>query len=388
MKRKWGRAIAEQVAFGGLVTAGVPTYIAKPLIRATRPRTMPSAGTQTGGGYGQGTYSYRRKQYGGRRISRKSAKYARILANASVQRNVYGLDEFTQFGGTNGSFYLSNWNDTGGPGYRVPLHLWDVTAVPNVVDGTVQTAQSGYKLTFDTVTPSSTLKWMAMGNAMNVRNTGAPSSSSNAYPNASSLLRGIKAKFMFYSSQKIPSKITISLVQILDEKFHPPKTASAGGQLDVGISVANDSLVGSTTDVGTIAFWQQAVQKAAYNPVCINNGNQLKNMRVLKSHSFVLNPKESVDATSATYHQFDFYHKFARRCKYNWQDQKLVTTSLQTEDAVAANWSTNKCSVEPRARMYLMVTGTSLYAAGPAADVTGWPSYDVTIRTYHDDMGA
>lgn len=387
MKRKWGRAVAEQVAFGGLVTAGVPTYIAKPLVRSTRPRTMPSVGTQTDRrGYGSGTYTCGGKQYG-RRISRKSSKYARLLANASVQRNVYGTDNYTTFGGVNGDQYLTNWNDTGSGVYRVPLHLWDVTAVPNSNAGAVNNAQAGYKLCFDATGTPTSYSWRAMGNAMSVRNIGLGPTSPNTYPCDASLLRGVKAKFMFYAPQGISTKITVSLVQIMDDKFHPPKSA-LGAVLDVGQSVANDTSLGSSTDVGGIAFWQAAVHKSAKNPVCIDNGNSLRNLKILKSSTFYMNPKETTDTTNTTLHQFDFYHKFARRVRYNWQDQNVIALmgnpDTVGDDSAAVNQNQCKCSPEPRARLYLMVTGVSKYNNEATFTAGYWPSYDICLRTYHD----
>lgn len=330
--------------------------------------------------YGQGTLTTGRRQYG-RGVSRRSTKYARLLTNAAVQRNVYGLDNFTSFGDSSGSLFLINWLDAGVGRYRVPVHLWDVTSAPNNVAGVYTAAQTGYAPTFDAVNPA-LLEWRTIGNPNGFRNTGTSSTAS--CPNASSLLRGVKAKFMFYCGQTIPSKITVALVQIMDDKFHPPKNP-AGASLDVGGSSAFDTPLGSTTDVATISFWEAVAQKVSKNPVCQQDGNALRNMKVLRSHTFTLNPKETSDKTQTTYHQFDFYHKFNRRCRYNWQDQDTV--NLQLDNDAPVNQAVNKCSVEPKARLYLLVTGTSEYES-EAENKNKWPSYDVTMRFYHDDMGA
>lgn len=335
--------------------------------------------------YGQGTLSRSRRRYG-RSVRRGTNKYARLITRAAATRAVYGTSDYTTYGGANGAKYLQNWFP-GAPGpHYVPCHLYDVTSAPNNVNGSVDNAQCGYKLTFSDPTNNSNVVWLAMGNACAPITAGHTATSPSSVPNNTSMLRGVAAKFLFYSPQTIPTRITVSLIQLSQDKMHPPKTAS-GSFDNVGPFVADGTLLATVTDRSVVSFWQNVVHSYVKNPVTIGDSNIVsRNLKVLKRHSFILNPKETSDNTAATYHAFNFYHKFNRKCKYDWADQDKV--DLRTDDESFQNVAANKCSVEPRARMYLMVTADSVYNNGTEQVLTGAPSYDVSLRFYHDDVGS
>jgi len=335
--------------------------------------------------FGQGSLTRSKRSYG-RSLRRASNKYARLMLNATANRLVYGLSDYTTFGGPNGARYLENWFP-GAPGpYYTPCHLWDVTCAPNNVSGFINTAQSGYKLCFTDPTSGCNLVWLALSNAVEVLNSGHGIASTQSLPNTGSLLRGVSAKFMFYSSATIPSRIRISLIQIRDDRMHPPKIVS-GVQDNVGQHSPDGTAFATITDRSVVSLWQNVVHSYAKNPVCTANNNNVKRqIKVIKSHSFILNPKETSDTSAATYHQFNFYHKFARRMKYNWADDDKVDMRNNDEQFIDAQ--ENKCCVEPKARMYLMVTADSVYNNGAEQVTSGAPSYDIALRFYHDDLGA
>lgn len=336
--------------------------------------------------YGQGTLTRSKRRYG-RNVRRGTTKYARLYTRAATQRNVWGLSDYTKFGGVNGSIYLQNWYNTStGTDYYVPLHLWDVTACNNNVAGTVQGAQVGARLSFNSPIAPTTVKWRTMSNPLQAINTGHAASSTANTPNAASLYRGFSAKFMFYAPQTIPTRITIRLIQILGDQFHPPKAAS-GLTESVGLWQADNTALPDQASYSTVNFWESAVAQYAYNPVIHGDGNMLKQyMKVVKSHSFILNPKETSDNTATTYHQFTMFHRFNRRNKYNWLDSGVQ--DLITDDEDIDNRAVNKCCVQPKARYYLMVTGDSVYNTGATEVKTGAPSYDISLRFYHDDAGS
>lgn len=335
--------------------------------------------------FSNGTLTRGRRRYG-RSIKRGSNAYARLMLRATANRLVFGLSDYTSFGDANGAHYLENWFP-GAPGpYYTPCHLYDVSSAPNNVDGSQVTAQCGYKLTFTDPTNGANLVWVSHSNANQVLNSGHTETSTQSVPNNRSMLRGVAAKFMFYSAQTIPTRVRVSLIQINEDKYHPPKTAS-GTHDNVGPWVAAGTAYSTVTDRSVVAMWQSAVHNYVKNPVCVGDGNSVRRqIKVLKSHSFILNPKETSDNTSATYHAFNMYHKFSRRMTYNWADQDKVDMRNNDEQFIDA--AVNKCSVAPRARLYIMVQADSKYNSGAAQVTTGAPSYDITLRMYHDDLGA
>lgn len=348
--------------------------------------------------YGQGTLTRSRRTYG-RRAKPGSLRYAKLFAKNTAQRHVYGLSDYSTYGGPLGAIHLSNWFYPGvvepfdAPRYYTPCHLWDVSSAPNNVGGTVTGAQCGYKLTFYGGADTDLGQWYSMFNVNSVIRSAHNVSSTASLPNASSMLTGVSAKLMFYAPQTLPVRINVALIQIQEPKYHPPK-GTAGGWEDVGAWNADDTALGQM-DVSATAFWQNVVQSFCKNPVITTDGATVnKNLRVLKKHSFILNPKESTDASSTTYHQYNFYHKFNRLMRYDWQDQDRV--NMIQDDAQFIEYQENKCCVEPRARLYLMITADSVYN-GPnvpaentgLTEVTaGCPSYDIALRMYHVDGGS
>lgn len=332
-----------------------------------------------------GTLTRSRRRYG-RRVVPGSSKYARLYTKNLGQQSVYGLSDYTTYGGVAGAIKLSNWYTVAAGTYYPPCHLWDVSSAPNNVAGTVTTAQCGYRLSFSNPGNTGTLQWRTLSNPNSVIRSGHGQTSTASVPNNKSMLTGVSAKFMFYAPLLLPVRVKVALVQIMDDKFHPPKNPS-GTIPDVGGSSPDNTALGVTTDYNTVMFWQQVIHNYVKNPVVTGDGNLVnKNLKVLKSRSFILNPKESVDAANTTYHQYNFYHKFNRVMKYNWGDATKV--DLTANDAEYTAVQENKCSVEPRARLYLMVVADSGYNTGDVEVTTSTPSYDVSLRFYHTDSAS
>jgi len=340
--------------------------------------------------YGQGTYTRNDVTYG-RRLSRKSVNYARLFTHAAGQRNVWGFAKYTKFGDANGAYYLENWKKTTGTQlYHAPVHLWDVTAIPNNVNGTFRYAQVGVKCCFDSALTPGTFAPLTLGPTQTPVNVGHTGTSTANTANASSFYRGFAAKLLFYAPQTIPTRITVKLIQITRDKYHPGKQAD-GTFPDVGIWQAEGNGVPASTDPSVVALWSQIVTPYSVNPVTFADAQLVrKYVKVVKQETFILNPRESSDNTATTYHQLNFYHRFARRANYSWQDQDIerMTMTGTTDSDVPINAAVNKCSVEPKARYYLMIAGTSVFNEGELMDAAGAPSYDISMRFYHDDCGS
>lgn len=332
--------------------------------------------------YGGGRYSKERHTYG-RRTLRKSARYAHSLVRAGAQRLQFGLDDYTDQFGTYGAIPLDNFYSSAANIYRTPLHLWDVTAVANGIYGTYRTAQCGTVLAFNTPSFPSECKWITLSNPIEIRRGGSSATSTANTPLNSSLLRAVKAKFMFYAPQTYPTDVNIWLIQIREDSFHPPKYGTYTE--DGGVWQADGTVLPTVTSNAHIAFWENMVLKKAKNPVAFAQNNATSHIKVLKRINFTLNPKETVDNTSTTYHKVELFHRFNRRVNYSWEPTDNI--NLQANDAAFVNPGNNKCSPEPKARIYIMVTANSKYVTEEVSNSLK-PTYDFTLRLYHDDMGA
>lgn len=338
----------------------------------------------------------------GRLERRRGAKYVKHLVRSAVQRNIYGTQEWSAYGGKYGAVPLINFYDTVTPRYTLPVHLYDLTCAPNNVGGTVQTAQCGYQLTCSTnVTVGATLSWRALGNPVDVIRSGHTASTSASLPNTSSLLRGASIKMMLYAPTGIPIKYVIQLVQFDDEDYAPTSGIASGSVADAGTSQA----VGTTLNVlsqPAASFWLNKMQPYAKSPVVHQFREGVPKMRSLYSKTIIMNPKETTEVSNTKYHQFNLFKALNRQCTYAYEQNTQWNILDATEVTDNAD---NKCCVHPSKRVYLMIRAMAGYGAHNTGSFPGmdtnisidgslqkpyvaFGSYDISMRFYHDDMGA
>lgn len=357
-------------------------------------KIMPSVGTQTGGGYhsyGNGTLTTERHKYG-RKRNKKSWKYVAKIVRANITRRIYGYDAWSQMYGTSGYNRLENYFYTTGSTYYVPCHLYDLTTVINSVSGSVQNPQVGYRLAFDTPAGGQ-LTWRTLGPTLTtIQSDLSNAVSQMATPLSNDLLTGVKVKMVAYCPTTIPVRFKVALVQITDQKFQPSKNPVATFALnDYGIWQADNTLLpndqGSSINAAA-ANWQAQIQQYVRSPCAIGDSNTGRPaVKVLKSVNFVLQPKETTDPSNTTYHALNLYFPMNRKQNYMWQDDALL--GMNTDRAVQSNVGLNKCCVHPNARLFLMIMADSKYNSGsaePVNDPTIWPSYDLAMRFYHEDL--
>lgn len=352
------------------------------------------------GNYGQGTYTQSRRKYG-RQMRRNTNKYTRKLVNAARSKFAFQVTKYTQFGTGYGSYQLRNYLDTRAltdttGGYYMPCHLWDVTAVCNntLASDTFVNGQCGYRIGLDSTGTGAVPRHRTLGPTLDVVNGPGVTTSTQATLRSGSILRGVRAKLLFYCPTTIPVRVRVSLIQLLDQRYHPSKNTLgvSSGYTDLGNAQADNTLLpndDASAMVSAAAFWQQVNNSFTRNPVEIGAGNLVRRyMKVLRKEEFVLNPKESTDATATTYHMLDLYHKFNRYQNYQWEDYNRQ--SMVTDDSYANQRGLIRPCVQPRARIYLMIQADGKYSSGaadpPVDDSANSCSYDIALRMYHDDI--
>lgn len=368
------------------------------------------------GGYGSGnkrrrrggtSYDFKGEYYQssrrlGRLERRRGGRYVRHLVRSAVQRNVYGMQNWSSFGGTYGAVPIINYYDSVTTRYTMPIHLYDLTCAPNNVGGTFQTAQCGYQLTATTnATSGAVTTWRALGNAVDIVRSSHTSTSAAGVPNCSSLLRGASIKLLLYAPTAIPIKYVIQLVQFTDETFAPASGVASGSVADASVWSAEGTALKTNAATET-SYWLNKVQPYAKSPVVHQFKEGVSKMKVLYSKSIVMNPKETTEVANTKYHQFNLFKAFNKQCTYayesNTQWNVLDNSTEVTETA------DNKCSVHPTKRIYLMIRSMANYGTSAAVfpgmntDITingvaakpytAFGSYDMSLRLYHDDMGA
>jgi len=125
------------------------------------------------------------------------------------------------------------------------------------------------------------------------------------------------------------------------------------------------------------------MKKKMYNPIETTQALGFKGIKILNSETFIMNPKESTEATSTHYKQIDIFKWMNRKCTYNWNQDIGTGTST---DVPGFNLGETSTTVHPKARIFLMISGQSGLSAADTS--TLHPSYDLVIRTCHEQLAA
>lgn len=316
----------------------------------------------------------RNRQYG-RNLKRNTAGAWKLLRSA-MQHTTYRLQRTTPMGGTTGAVYLqcrralaAGANDP----MIMPVHCFDVTSAINVNNGVIQNPSTHYQLRFTNETDSASLTWETLGQfAIEGTETGG-SASFDTYPNGRDLLSWVHFKALFYAPTTRPTKITVSLVQFKDE----------------------DTVPGAPSTTRGTAFWQAMTKRLVYNPVEVGNDSLCrKYLRVLRSTTMYMNPKESTNPENTLTKELNLFWKANRICNYAPFQDDLTKMANIPSDPTGADTDFQKpiADCEPtvhwRSRVFLMVQAQSTWVRSDAPTFSIHPSMDFVLRTKHTNLGA
>jgi len=307
----------------------------------------------------------------------KTLKYGRKPRNtfqqmskfvkSNISRTVFSIHAASRFGGVGGANKLSQLQTAAGQVVFAPLHMYDLTGAVNAVSGTVTIPNTMSYLTFSNETntavgsiPIGSLK-LTSESAPNVANI------VQNYPGPSSVMKWAQARMMFYAPTTVPSKISVSFVQFIDEELCPN----------------THTTVTKVLTPRATAWYQAFMKKQMYNPIETTQALGFKGIKILHNETFIMNPKESTEATSTHYKQLDIFKWTNRKCNYLWNQDIGTNTS---SDIPAANLGECSTTVHPRARVFLMISGQAGIATTDTPTVH--PSYDLVLRTCHEQLAA
>jgi len=292
------------------------------------------------------------------------------FVRGNISRTVFGMHEVSAFGGVSGKQFLTHTQTVAGQPIVAPLHLYDLTGVVNSVDGAITTPNTGWFLKFSSELPSAEAAFAELGINKDLKIEASPNQTTivQNYPGPSSIMRWAQARMIFYAPTSVPSKIRVQFVQFIDEELCPATTIPADKTLTARAS----------------AWYQSYMKSQMFSPIETTQSLAFKGIKVLHSEVFIMNPKSSDEQTSTHYKQLDIFKWMNRKCNYLWN--QTTGTNLQNDDP-SQNTGENQTSVHPRARIFLLITGQSGKTT-TGDSVTVNPSYDLVIRTQHEQLNA
>jgi len=318
---------------------------------------------------GQNSEYVAKKVSYGRKPKNDFANLSRFV-RGNISRTVFGIHQVSRFGGLSGAVGLAQIQATPGVQVVTPVHMYDLTGCVNTRNGAINTPYTSWYLAFSNETSTATASLVS--NVYRFAVESAPNATSivQNYPGPSSIMRWAQAKMMFYAPTTVPSKISVQIVQFIDQDLEPDTRTNTPQVM---------------TTRGT-AWYQAYLKKLMFSPIETTQAGGFKGIKVLHSETFIINPKESTEPTSTHYKQLELFKWFNRKCSYDW-DQTVQTSDLTATPA--AELDQNQNTVHPKARIFLIIKGQSGYVANSLAnDSTKQPSYDIVLRTAHEQLNS
>ena len=296
----------------------------------------------------------------------------------------------------NGNAFLHqaiSGTSVGSGSVNLPLHLFSISNVPNVVNSQFTQPPGLYYLT-----RTSAAGQMNFGSTNTWNQLTAPSTQ---LPSNNDVLKGVKIKMVLYGCLTRPTQYRIDLVQIMKPHMHPDWLIANGTMYSTTGTAGNNEQANNINAAS--AFYEELVRPYAFSPATFSNGDALKgNIKYLKSWYHTIQPRlttemadvsasNTMDTTVALPHShvFDVWHSFNRSQKYDWE--RTVAKAENTGnagDAPSIEIGGIRTDVCPQARIYLMVRAYNhIPGVNGQFDINCHTSYDYGLRTYHEALG-
>lgn len=326
------------------------------------------------------------------------------VVRANLQKNIWrfsGINVFenssvpplnqinAEVGG--GAYWLHHQNGAGAIGTQtlyLPLHLFDITCTPNIVNGSIKDPNPMWQccvtatnqVLWDNAAtvddPTSTFPVTGAWQAENL--AGAAIASTLSVPNRKTFMESVAIKMLLYGARTLPTKFTIDFIQLKQDWLHPE-------------FMNNNTLgVSSTTGVNyrdeACAFWEYLAKEYCGHPINFQNPTFRKYYKVLKSQSVMLQPQLTVstDVSYAHHQSVDIFIPINKIMNLDWNEAKgfLPQSTIDDPGTYMQNLGSVSTFVEPRKRIYMMIRGSNYYRTqNSATETLGLvPSYDVAIR--------
>ena len=350
-------------------------------------------------------YRSQSARYGLRRTKRRMMN--KLLKNELT----YNIFSIRNYGIWNRGFgavpIVANQASGAGTPIDMPVHLWDLTAVPQGNASTsYQYPATFHELYFTTETATGTHAWRTKtggGNPGQVTNFTTRASTidkawcwypsdtnntlkpyeavnaANAFvpPGAKSYLQSVNVKMILNGPQTKPTKWCIQLVQLKQEVTPGVKTTSDN---PMGTALADQ-------------FWASVAKPYGFSPLDNQMPTRLrKYMKIMKTWYISMDtPESGEDHLKARMRHMTLKLNLNRTLNYVWGpevDRIGLTTVDIPENGFYGGNNEISNQVHPNARVYLMIRALCEQTIGTVAVPTGYteqlfPSYDIIMNAVH-----
>jgi hypothetical protein len=267
-----------------------------------------------------------------------------------------------------------------------PLHLVSLTAAPNAYNGNLYNPVGMHILQYSDPGTSGVVAFGKFGN-WQMSNTAGVSGTNQSIPGSIDTLKAVSIKMALHGTTTRPTRYLIQMVQLKKPYLHPEYIEAQQGSFNEVADVRG--------------FYDELTRPYTYSPAGFFDSKHRKDIKVLKSWSQIIQPRiatdqmETTNAQSGTSGAFphtqllNIYHKFNRTQRYDWADGAVTAEPQGNLDpSIPVNAGANRNDTTWNARIYLMIRAMNpIPTVGDGFDVTSQTSFDIAIRTYHQNLG-
>lgn len=324
---------------------------------------------ETGGGYHQWTVAKKNDTLSKALTSTQRINRQLKLAQEKLILRWNGIKDFDN----NGFYWLDN-RVVGARRY-LPCYAFDLTSCVNATtNGNVLNAAPMAQLFLDTgavfFESVNTVNYdgTTFSSGWNVERASYSTSGGslvNVLPHNKDILKWLDVRMNCWGAKSRSTKYTIQIVRFKDDALVPTPLVTANEK---------------RTDL-----FQSILKPYCYNPIAMTGGIQRKNMKVLRSETFVIQPTSTTETdTDGHVKTLKWFLKFDRLLDYA-QKSSYITSNIEVADAADFALNTglqNDAYVAPSKRLYLMVYASN-YGDDVTPSPTDTPSMDLSIRACH-----
>ena len=350
----------------GLLTAGT--------IRTERVKK--TKGTKKDNGQEQTFYS----SSDGTLMKKNLANVYKILEGQST-KNYYEWYSAKQLYSPRGAI-PTQCTSTGTAGGQLPVHVMDVTSVPNIITGTITSPTLyhgaltvGAPQSMTTSSGSTSVTPVSFGQISNdyaysVINSTASTNVAECYPAEKDRLLWSDIRLQLYGALNVPITWHVYFLQFKKPWLAPNFSATTGSVDEIA---------------ERCAFWMSMTKPLLFNPILVQDQKHLRDVKIIKHDVFTIAPKGTTETVSSVT-QFPhiktvkYFERWNKLCNYAWNDVATVDAGNDNGSQVSLGETRNV--LEPTQRVY-MVVACEAFTNGSFVN-TNNGSYDIMVKNCHE----
>jgi len=288
--------------------------------------------------------------------------------------------------------YVSSVTPTTAFNMTLPIHVYDITCINNVINGSVTNATPLWVMNLNGTVgagptyPVSAVDWYAQ-QGYNIAGTTLSTSLQleksqylTVQPTEHNLQEWVNVKMLCYGATNIATEWKLTVFQLKDDEFHPYEISESSGV----------DLTAYPEAQGATNFWEGFSSKSFKHPMAQLDIDYKKHMKVLKEVTFTQQPRLTNESDAVLGHakQVNMFIPIYRKNNYKWVEPGL-DPSLDNVNAEAAQLEQLSCYLKPKSRIYFAVQATNVTQTSTVTvNTTAYcPSYDIQLRYKYTNLG-